>query len=97
MCDPISFREMEEKATADPFKAVVVASKRAKRVQDNRFMADSEIRRDLVDDPDTFVHQIEISDEELEKLNQEEKETTVALNNLLNSQIEIIEAETEDE
>ncbi|MBC8455926.1 hypothetical protein H8D59_01640 [bacterium] len=91
MCDPISFREMEEKATQDPFKAVIIASKRAKIVQHNRFLADSEARQDLIEDPEIFVHQVELSAEDMEKMNIEKKETTVALNNLLNGQIKIIE------
>jgi DNA-directed RNA polymerase subunit K/omega len=81
--EPISIREMEER-TDDQYEAVVVMSKRAKQVLNNRIVEDKISASVEQEEMGVYDEVIEVNPEDYEEL---EKPTTVAVNDFIDGKL----------
>jgi DNA-directed RNA polymerase subunit K/omega len=81
--EPISIRQMEER-TDDQYEAVVVMSKRAKQVLNNRIVEDKISASVEEVDIGVYDEVIEVNPEDYEEL---EKPTTVAVNDFIDGKL----------
>ena len=81
--EPISIREMEER-TDDQYEAVVVMSKRAKQVLNNRIVEDKISASVEEEEMGVYDEVIEVNPEDYEEL---EKPTTVAVNDFIDGKL----------
>jgi DNA-directed RNA polymerase subunit K/omega len=80
--EPVSIRQMEEQ-TPDVYEAVVVMSKRAKQVLNNRIMDDMMI---TTEDVEMGVYD-QIDEKNPEDYEEVDKATTVAVNEFINGEL----------
>ena len=81
--EPISIRQMEER-TDDQYEAVVVMSKRAKQVLNNRIVED--LMSASVDEVEMGVYD-EVIEKNPEDYEEQEKPTTVAVNEFMDGDL----------
>jgi len=81
--EPISIRQMEER-TDDQYEAVVVMSKRAKQVLNNRIVEDKISSSVEEEEMGVYDEVIEVNPEDYEEL---EKPTTVAVNDFIDGKL----------
>jgi DNA-directed RNA polymerase subunit K/omega len=81
--EPISIRQMEER-TDDQYEAVVVMSKRAKQVLNNRIVEDKISASVEEVEMGVYDEVIEVNPEDYEEL---EKPTTVAVNDFIDGKL----------
>jgi DNA-directed RNA polymerase subunit K/omega len=81
--EPISIRKMEER-TDDQYEAVVVMSKRAKQVLNNRIVEDKISASVEEEEMGVYDEVIEVNPEDYEEL---EKPTTVAVNDFIDGKL----------
>jgi|TARA_B110000495_G_scaffold124185_1_gene107993 DNA-directed RNA polymerase subunit K/omega len=81
--EPISIRQMEER-TDDQYEAVVVMSKRAKQVLNNRIVEDKISASVEEEEMGVYDEVIEVNPEDYEEL---EKPTTVAVNDFIDGKL----------
>ena len=81
--EPISIRQMEER-TDDQYEAVVVMSKRAKQVLNNRIVEDKISASVEQEEMGVYDEVIEVNPEDYEEL---EKPTTVAVNDFIDGKL----------
>ena len=81
--EPISIRKMEER-TNDQYEAVVVMSKRAKQVLNNRIVEDKISASVEQEEMGVYDEVIEVNPEDYEEL---EKPTTVAVNDFIDGKL----------
>jgi len=88
---PLSIRKMEDR-TNDVYEAVVVMSKRAKQVLNNRLM--DKMMDAAIEDVEMGVYD-KVVDENPEDYVESEKVTTVAVNEFMDGKLEWGESEVE--
>ena len=81
--EPLSIRKMEE-LTGDQYEAVVVMSKRAKQVLNNRIVED--LMSASVDEVEMGVYD-EVIERNPEDYEEQEKPTTIAVNEFINGDL----------
>jgi len=81
--EPLSIRQMEE-LTDDQYEAVVVMSKRAKQVLNNRIVEDKISASVEQEEMGVYDEVIEVNPEDYEEL---EKPTTVAVNDFIDGKL----------
>ena len=88
---PLSIKKMEDR-TDDVYEAVVVMSKRAKQVLNNRVM--EKMMDAAIEDVEMGVYD-KVVDENPEDYVESEKVTTVAVNEFMDGKLELGETEVE--